>query len=63
MTLAFELQNETDLVASHAVLFHLLEFALELSLSLHLLLGAANVDELAVQLLPVHLIHCLKQTT
>lgn len=59
----FELQDQTDLVASHAVLFHLLEFALEFGLSLHLLLGAANVDELAVQLLPVHLIHCLKQTT
>lgn len=50
------------LVASHAVLFHLLKFALELRLTLHLLLGTANVDQLAVQLLPVHLIHCLQQT-
>lgn len=51
-----------DLVTSHAVLFHLFEFALELRLSLHFLLGTANVDQLAVQLLPIHLIHCLWQT-
>lgn len=52
---------ETDLVASHAVLFHLLEFALKLRLSLHFFLGTADVDQLAVQLLPVHLIHRLQQ--
>lgn len=50
------------LVAGHAVLFHLLKFALELSLTLHFLLGAANVDQLAIQFLPIHLIHCLQQT-
>lgn len=54
-------QEETNLVASHAVLLHLLKFALQLSLSLHLLLGAADIHKLAVHLLPVHLIHRLKK--
>lgn len=54
-------QEETNLVASHAVLLHLLKFALQLSLSLHLLLGAADIHKLAVHLLPVHLIYRLKK--
>lgn len=52
----------TDLVASHAVLFHLLKLALELRLSLHFLLGAANVNGFPVHLFPVHLIHGLQHT-
>ncbi len=58
----FAIREESDLVASHSVLFHLLKFAFKLRLPLHLLLGTANVDELAVQLLPIHLIHCLQKT-
>lgn len=54
--------SETYLVTSHAVLFHLFKLALQLSLSLHLLLGTADIHQLAVELFPVHLIHCLKQS-
>ena len=50
----------TGLVARHAVLFHLLKLALQFSLALHLLLGAAHVDQLAVKLLPVHLVYSLE---
>lgn len=49
-----------NLVASHPVLLHLLKFALQLRLALHLLLGAANVDEPAIHLHPVHLVYGLQ---
>ncbi len=49
----------TDLVASHAVLLHLLKFALELSLPLHFLLSTTHINELPVQFFAVHLIHSL----
>lgn len=49
------------LVTSHTILFHLLKLALKLRLSLHLLLGTADIDELAIELLPIHLIHCLQK--
>lgn len=52
----------TDLVAGHAVLLHLLKLALELRLSLHLLLRAANVNGLPIHLFAVHLVHSLQQT-
>lgn len=50
----------TNLVASHPVLLHLLKLALQLRLALHLLLGAADVDEPAVHLLSIHLVYCLQ---
>lgn len=53
-------EDDTNLVASHSVLFHLLKFALEFCLPLHFLLCTANIDEPAVQLLPIHLIYCLQ---
>lgn len=54
--------SATDLVAGHAVLFHLLKLALELRLPLYLLLRAANVNGLPVHLFAVHLVHSLQQT-
>lgn len=53
---------ETNLVASHTVLFHLLEFALEFRLPLHFLLRTANVNWFPIHLFPVHLVHSLQQT-
>lgn len=55
------LEEDTDLVASHAILFHLLEFALQLHLPLHFLLSTADEHQLPVHLLPVHVVHCLRE--
>lgn len=47
------------LVASHAVLLHLLKLALELCLTFALLLGTTHVNLLSVHLFSIHLIHSL----
>lgn len=52
--------QETHLVSSHAILFHLLKFALQLILALSFLLCTPHIHLPPIQLWTVHLIHSLK---
>lgn len=47
------------LVASHAVLLHLLKLAFQFSLPLTFLLGSAHIHLFPIQLLSIHLIYSL----
>lgn len=50
-----------NLVSGHAVLFHLLELALQFVLALSLLLCTAHIHLPAVQLFAIHVIHRLQK--
>lgn len=51
---------QQHLIALDAVLFDLVKLALELSLALQPLLSPTGVDDLPIDLFPIHFIDCLK---
>lgn len=60
MKLLQQSKRPTNLVSGHAILFHLLKFALELVLALPFLLCAAHVDLPAVHFFTIHVVHSLQ---
>lgn len=53
-------QKATNLVSGHAILFHLLKFALELVLALPFLLCAAHIHLPAIHFLAIHVVNGLQ---
>lgn len=56
-------QNESNLISGHAILFHLLKFALQLILTFSFLLCTADVNLPSVQFFTIHVIHGLQRRT
>lgn len=53
-------RSSIHLISGHAILFHLLKFALELILPFSFLLCAAHIDLSAIQFFSIHVIYSLQ---
>lgn len=54
---------ESNLISGHAILFHLLKFALQLILTLSFLLCTANINLPSIQFFTIHVINSLQRET